>query len=171
MLCSGGLIAHQTSTLAGIAASAQSKQGILKAQRFKQRRGPFLLLADSVSTALKQAVFLTPALRELAKKSWPGSVTLVFSAKRTLAGECYCRGDVAVRVDASLQTRLLAKHCGGFVLSSSLNRKGQDVQKLTHGLKYRWHRHLSSLVPTLKVSKGQPSQMFRVSGNKVTKLR
>ena len=105
----GGVIAHQTSTLPGVAASAASVQGIKKVQRFKQRKAPFLLLADSIYTALKQAVYISPALRKLAQTSWPGAVTLVFPAVQTLDKACYQGGCIAIRVDADIETQRLAK--------------------------------------------------------------
>ncbi|MDX8384752.1 MAG: translation factor, partial [Ghiorsea sp.] len=51
LLKNGQVLAQQTSTLAGIAASPYSTQGIRRLQHFKQRKAPFLLLADSISTA------------------------------------------------------------------------------------------------------------------------
>lgn len=171
LLRAGGLLAHPTSTVAGIAASAYSSKGIKLAQRFKQRRGPFLLLADSITTALKQAVVMTPTLRKLARQSWPGAVTLVFPAKQTLHQACYYQGLIAIRVDEDVETRRLAKSCGGLLLSSSLNRKGKPVEEPNHKLKYRWKRHVSIVIPTQWQGLGKASRMFRVSGNKIQQLR
>jgi len=171
VLRSGNLIGHQTSTLAGIAASAQSAQGILKAQRFKQRTGPFLLLADSISTALSQAVYITPALRVLAKQSWPGGVTLVFPAKKNLSKACYQQGTVAIRVDTEAETRYLAKVCGGFIVSSSLNRRGKEVRRPNLKLRYRMHRYLFGVLPHKQIPSGQASKIFKIAGKKVTQLR
>ncbi len=171
MLREGGLLAHPTSTLAGIAASAYSSKGINKMQRFKQRKGPFLLLADSIATALKQAVVITPTLRHLAKQSWPGAVTLVFPAKQTLHHACYQQGWIAIRVDADVETRRLAKECGGLLLSSSLNRKGKLVEEPSYTLKYRWKRHMSAAIPRQQQGLGQASKIFKVSGCKVQQIR
>jgi len=171
LLRQGGAIAHQTATLAGIAASAQSKQGIHKIQSFKQRKAPFLLLADSVSTAFQQAIYISPSLRKLAKDSWPGAVTLVFAAKQYLHPACYQRGLIAVRVDASQETRQLAQACGGLLLSSSLNRKGQAIQPLSFKQRYRWRRHISAMIKANEPSQGKASSIYRVTGSKVVQLR
>jgi L-threonylcarbamoyladenylate synthase len=171
-LCKGGLVAHQTSTLPGIAASAFSKQGIQQAQIFKQRQGPFLLLADSLATALQQAVYIPASLRKLAHKTWPGAVTLVFSARQHLGAACYQKGCVAVRVDADVETRRLAQICGGLMLSSSLNRRKKQVEQPSFILKYRLHRHHLTIL-THQKQKGikAPSSIFRVKGNKVYQIR
>jgi len=167
----GGLLAHQTSTLAGVAAAAHSSLGLKKVQWFKQRHAPFLLLADSVSTALQQAIYLSPHLRKLAKQSWSGAVTLVFPAKQVLPSACYQRGYIAVRVDGDKETRRLAKLSGGLLLSSSLNRKGQAVQQPNMRLRYRWQRHLSGVLQPTQMATGKASKIFKVSGSKVYPLR
>ncbi len=171
MLRSGGLIGHRTSTLPGIAASASSPAGIRKSQRFKQRIGPFLLLAESVSTALKQAVYVSPSLRKLARESWPGAVTLVFPARQILDKACYQHGFIAVRVDADVESRRLAKSCGGLIISSSLNRKGKAVQVPTQRLRYRLSRHLSAVIPAPEKAAGTASSIFKISGNRIQQLR
>jgi len=170
-LKSGQLVAHQTSTLAGIAASASSSTGLAKMLSFKQRNGPFLLLADSISTALQHATYLTPTLRKLAKQSWAGGVTLVFPARKTLAEACYKRGFVAVRVDADRETRRLAKLVGGNLLSSSLNRRGKAVQSPSKQLQYRWHRHISVVLEKKVPHSGQASRIIRIAGNSTRTLR
>ncbi|MDQ6989565.1 MAG: Sua5/YciO/YrdC/YwlC family protein [Mariprofundaceae bacterium] len=167
----GCLLGHYTSTLAGMAAGAQSQRGLLSLQRFKRRKSPFLLLADSVSTALQQAVYLTPALRAMAKQSWPGAVTLVFPAVKNLHPACYQQGKVAVRVDGDVETRRLAKMCGGLLLSSSFNRKGRAVQAVDMRVRYRWRRHLGAILSAQAVTSGQASTIFRLSAGKVHRLR
>ncbi len=167
----GHLIAHHTSTLPGMAASAYSAAGIKRLQRFKQRKAPFLLLADSVRTALQQAVYISPHLRHLAKQSWVGSTTLVFPAKQRLHTACYHRGCIAIRVDADVETRRLAKLSGGLLLSSSLNRKGKAVQQSTHKMQYRWKRHLTTAIKSQQSAKGKASQIFKISGSKKKQIR
>jgi len=167
----GGLVAHQTSTVSGIAASAISKQGIKKAQQFKQRQGPFLLLADCLSTALKQAIYIPTSLRKLAKTSWPGAVTLVFPARQHLHSACYQKRTIAVRVDADVETRRLAQVCGGLMLSSSLNRQGKTTKSPNLKLRYRWHRHLSKSMNSTPAINQNASKILKITGLKIKQLR
>lgn len=171
VLQQGGVIAHHTSTLAGIAASPHSLQGIKKVQRFKQRQAPFLLLADSVKTALKQAVYISPALRQLANASWPGAVTLVFRAKKNLNAVCYHGGYMAIRVDSDRQTRQLAQACGGLMLSSSFNRKGQAVMPLNIRSRMRYHAYIHAVLPSSKPPVGKASSIYKLSTKTVIQLR
>jgi len=164
------LIAHHTATVAGVAANPNSNRGVSRLERFKGRRGPFLLLADSVSTALRQARFLSPALRKLARKSWPGPVTLIFPAKPGLPSLCYKRGRMAIRVDADPDTRMLARKCGGLLLSSSLNRRGGRGRNPSYAVHMRWHQFLSGRVAAGSGS-GTASQLYRVERHGLQKLR
>ena len=157
-----------------MAASAHSAAGIKRLQRFKQRKAPFLLLADSVHTALQQAVYISPHLRRLAKQSWVGTTTLVFPAKQRLHTACYHRGCIAIRVDADVETRRLAKLSGGLLLSSSLNRKHQDVVLPSLKQRYRWHRHVSGTLSNSQSStqaEAAPSSIYKIVGAKAIQLR
>jgi len=166
----GGIIAHATATLPGVAANPCSPQSVQRIQRFKQRPGPFLLLADSIRTALHLARYLSPALRRLARQSWPGPVTLVFPARPGLPEPCYQRSMLAVRVDADAATRCAAKCCGGLLLSSSLNRKGGLVRSSDWKTHMHWHRHLNGRVSGA-AAQGRPSSIVRIWRNHCAMIR
>ncbi len=170
VLRAGGLLAHNTSTLPGIAASPDSKTAIKRMCRFKQRNSPFLLLADSTRTATKVCRRISPELRHAMKQCWPGHTTLIFPARPGLPKVCYERGLVAVRVDASVEVRRLAKACGGLIVSSSLNRKGKPLSQPGRSLRMRWQRHLHACDPEGSPA-GKPSALFRLSGRRLQKLR
>ncbi|NWF38896.1 translation factor [Mariprofundus sp. NF] len=170
LLHRGGIIAHYTHTLPGVAANPQSAKAVNRLVRFKQRQGPFLLLADSVQRACGLIRFYSPELRRVIRSSWPGPFTLIISAKPGLSAVCYRKSTVAVRVDASLQTRQLAAACGGFLLSSSLNRRGGTTAEPSRKLCMRWHRHLDAVLQG-PASTGKASVLLRVWRNDSTTIR
>jgi len=170
MLVRGGVMAHHTATLPGIAAAPMSSQSVAKLMAFKQRQGPFLLLADSIHTALSLVRFHSPALRQLARQSWPGSTTLVFAGKPGLPACCYRDGKLAVRVDASLQACQLAAACGGLLISSSLNRKGKMPVQPDRALVMRSRRMLSGYLHG-RAGSGTASRMLRIWRNDSTIIR
>jgi len=137
---------------------------------FKQRQGPFLLLADSIHTALSLARYYSPELRRLAHQVWPGTTTLVFVGKPGLPACCYQHGRLAVRVDASLQARQLAAVCGGLLVSSSLNRKGGVPVRLERKLVWR-SRHCLTASLYGRPGKGKASTILRVWRNDSTIIR
>jgi tRNA A37 threonylcarbamoyladenosine synthetase subunit TsaC/SUA5/YrdC len=168
----GGLLAHQTGTLAGVAANPNLSVSIKKLQRFKQRQSPFLLLAASSSVALQQARYISSSLRKCAKTSWPGAVTLVFAAKKGLSKACYHHGMMAIRVDADVEARRLAQLCGGLLLSSSFNRKSQAVLALTPQNHMRFSALLDDiLMPTQANIQGEASHIYQITGSKIIRLR
>ena len=170
ILKQGGIIAHETGTLPGIAANPHSRRSVQRLQQFKQRRGPFLLLADSTRTALHLARFFSPELRKQARQSWPGPVTLVFAARPGLPKSCYQHSMLAVRVDADAATRRAAKYCGGLLLSSSLNRRGGVVCSPDWKSHMRWHSHLNGRVSGMD-AEGSPSAIIRIWRNSSTMIR
>ncbi|MDX8395448.1 MAG: Sua5/YciO/YrdC/YwlC family protein [Mariprofundaceae bacterium] len=170
MVRQGGLLAHGTSTVSGIAANPMNADAVQKLQRFKQRRGPFLLLADSKQTAASLARYLTPQLRQMMDLHWPAKTTLIFPAIPSLPSSCVKKGMVAVRVDADETCRRMASACGGLLLSSSLNRKGQSLQIPNTSLRMSWHRHLSAVLPAT-TALGQASSLYVIRRHKVRKLR
>jgi len=170
LLGRGGLIAHHTATLPGVAAAPLSPKSVARLIHFKQRSGPFLLLADSMATAISLARYCTPELRRLARSVWPGPVTLVFAGKPGLPACCYRNGCLAVRVDAGIQTRQLAAACGGLLISSSLNRKGNSPAQSGRMFFMRSHRFLGGCLNG-KAGSGKASTMVRVWCNDSTMIR
>jgi len=166
----GGIVAHETATSPGIAANPYSRKSVQRLQHFKQRRGPFLLLADSTRTAMSLARFVSPKLRKLARQCWPGPVTLVFAAHPGLPEACYQNSTLAVRVDADITTRRMAKCCGGLLLSSSLNRRAGAVRSAERKLHMRWHRHLDARV-SASTAQGRPSSIIQIRRSHCTIIR
>ncbi|MDQ6975363.1 MAG: Sua5/YciO/YrdC/YwlC family protein [Mariprofundaceae bacterium] len=167
-LIKGDLLAHQTATIAGVVASLGAVTAL---QRFKQRQGPFLLLAASIGVALKLSRFRSKTLQNMAASHWPGPVTLVFSARKGLPAACYHRGTIAVRVDASPEVRCLAKEMGGVIVSSSLNRRKRATLPANRNTHLRLSRWLNGRIKSSHKGSGKASAIFLIKGKKIKKLR
>jgi len=180
----GGLIAHHTGTLPGVAAEATNPAGAAKLCRFKQRHGPFLLLADSIQRAFGLCIYLPASLRKAMYQAWPGPITFIIPSAGARAtgvspvcfggratGSQSIRGrTIAVRVDADLACRYLAHTTGGLLISSSLNRKNDPLQSPGRGLRMRWHRHLNAQID-FGDSSGCASSLLKWSGAQLHVLR
>jgi len=168
----GRLLAHPTSTVAGIAANPNARQAVQRLRRFKQRQGPFLLLADSKKTMFQQCRYITRPLRTMLRQYLQESVTLILPCKPQASSACQKHGRVAIRLDANIETRRLAKHCGGLLLSSSFNRRGKDILNLNHRTYRRLSRHLAYILPHQVISsKQQASKIYTLSGQHIRRLR
>lgn len=170
ILQNGKLIAHATSTVAGIAASPFSPRAVGQLQQFKQRQGPFVLIADSIRTAVRHTRYLPPALRRAIRQLWPGNVTLIVPGRPGLSRACYANGRIALRVDADPVCRRLAKLNGGLILSSSLNRRKRTLQSPSRSLRMRWHRHLGGMIANTRKG-ATPSRLLLWKKNHFHTLR
>ncbi len=79
MLSEGGLAAFPTETVYGVAAGALDEAAVMRLVEAKGRDAnhPFALAVKSESDALDYAPNMSPAARRLARRCWPGPLTLV----------------------------------------------------------------------------------------------
>ncbi len=136
----GGVVAHPTETVYGFAAPV-SEDGVaaLRALKGRQPDRPFLVLVPDNHRGrewLDELVW-TPPARELARRFWPGPVTLILSDRggRIPQGVRNVDGGVAVRVSPHPVAGELLTRWDGPLLSTSANRSGdppavtaQDVE-------------------------------------------
>ncbi|TAK34544.1 MAG: threonylcarbamoyl-AMP synthase [Lysobacteraceae bacterium] len=109
-LARGEVVAFPTDTVYGVAAGHGHIEALFEAKgRPKDKRIPILL---SDASHLEASAIVTPAARALARRFWPGPLTIVLAAPR--------RGTLAFRVPASdLARRLIAASGGGLPVTSA----------------------------------------------------
>lgn len=118
ILKSGGVVAFPTETVYGIGALLSSRKGINKIYKLKKRprNKPLQVLAPSLAEAKKLAKF-NPTALILAKKKWPGPLTLVLPAIKG-------KKTIGIRVPAHpLILKLLKKT--GPLAATSANESGE----------------------------------------------
>jgi len=168
----GRLLAHPTSTVAGIASNPQSHASIQRLQTFKQRQAPFLLLAASKKTVFQQCRYITLPLRSMLRQYLDTSVTLILPTKDNLPSACQKRGRIAIRLDANHETRRLAKACGGLLLSSSFNRRGKPILSLSPVIRMRLSRHITCILQQGEPDTSmQASKIYALSKHGIQQLR
>lgn len=131
VLRKGGVIIFPTDTVWGIGCSLDKPQAIKKLYQIKKRdqSKPTAVLIGSLDQAKKLASF-TPQALKLAKKYWPGGLTIVIKAKKSVSqliqGE---KGTIGLRMpDNELLLKILRKLNSG-VVASSANFSGQPIPK------------------------------------------
>jgi len=79
VLAEGGVVAFPTETVYGLAASALAESAVERLSAIKQRGSghPFALAVRSAEEALDYAPDMSPLARRLARRGWPGPITLV----------------------------------------------------------------------------------------------
>ena len=124
----GGVVLLPTETAYGLAADARNTRAVNLVHRIKGRskeKTSPLVAADE--TMAMRYVKLSPQLKSLATKHWPGALTIVAPVKKgtRLSSSVVRKGTIAVRVSSSALAHLLSKGLGGPITSTSANKAGE----------------------------------------------
>lgn len=122
----GGLVAYPTETFYGLGALARDEAAVDRLVSAKGRPDgkPLPLVAADLAAVGAVAVVSDDAAR-LARRFWPGPLTLVLPARPGLPAAITAgTGSVGVRVPGSEIARALARAAGGALVSTSANPSG-----------------------------------------------
>jgi len=122
----GGVIVYPTDTVYGLGCNPFNQEAVTRIFRIKgERTKPLPILASNIKEVEKIAQ-ITEKTQKLAKKFWPGPLTMVLLKKPLLPEIVTCKLDsVAVRVpnhDAALE---LIRLSGGLLIGTSANKTGE----------------------------------------------
>lgn len=129
LIARGEVVAYPTETFYGLAADPRNARAIERVFEVKGRRSdePLPLIASDVAQVEQWFGALAPQAAALARRFWPGPLTLVLPLPEThtfpinlTAG----RTNIAVRVPAHPVARALAAAAGGAITSTSANPSG-----------------------------------------------
>ena len=122
----GGLVAYPTDTLYGLGADARNPRAVAAVLAAKGR-GPAMgmpvLIADLADLG-RVAADIPPEARLLAKRFWPGALTLVLKRAPGLPDDLTGGPTVAVRLPNHPTPRSLARLAGCPITGTSANRHG-----------------------------------------------
>ena len=128
LLDAGGVVALPTETFYGLAVDAFNPEALARLNRLKGKAddSPILLLLSAVSQVEEVAAAIPPLFHELAKRYWPGPLTLIVPASDRLPREVGGgRDTVAVRVSGLALPRRLARELGRVITGVSANLHGR----------------------------------------------
>lgn len=129
VLAQGGIVAHPTETLYGLAVDPWSEEAILRLDRVKggEARSGYILIASSIEEALSIAARpWPPQLERLAGAFWPGPLTLVLPpSDHAPAGARAGSSGIAVRVTSDPVAAFLVRAFGRPLTSTSANPSGE----------------------------------------------
>ncbi|HMO13872.1 MAG TPA: L-threonylcarbamoyladenylate synthase [Pirellulaceae bacterium] len=182
-IASGKLVAFPTETVYGVAASALNVDAVERLFEVKGRdiTKPFALAVKSLDDCLDYAPDMSPLARRLARRCWPGPVTLVLEINHP--------DSVIYRLPAAVQKLVVSQGCVGFrvpahpvalnimrlsagpLALTSANRSGepeatagdQVVQQLGDGV--------DLVIDDGSCRFGQSSTVLKVGGNQYKILR
>jgi L-threonylcarbamoyladenylate synthase len=169
-------VVHPTESSYGLAADPRNAAAMNRLFSMKGRTSSksVLVLVHSMAQAEK-TVKLTGKLKMLARKNWPGPLTVVAPAKTELyvAGGSSVK-DAAVRVPASLWAREIAKTFGGPITSTSANVSGDSAAYSADAVRKAFRGR--EIKPDLLLDAGRlpdrpPTTLVRMKGSRIEVLR
>lgn len=128
MIRLGKVIAIPTDTVYGLAADPLNSAAVEQIFAIKGRPpdAPVLILVDSVEMADSLADNVPALFHALAKRFWPGPLTMVVEASRQIPGIVTANtGRVGMRLPRAAIARALIQAVGGPITASSANRSGE----------------------------------------------
>ena len=125
ILRSNGIVVYPTETAYGLGADPFNSEAVRKIYQIKARsfNKPLPLIADNLKT-VERFFVLNKKEKELAKKFWPGPLTLILKTQLARRKEFGRQKKIAVRVSSDKIARNLAKNFGGLIISTSANVSG-----------------------------------------------
>jgi L-threonylcarbamoyladenylate synthase len=174
VLRAGGLVAFPTETVYGLGADASSPGAVRKIFEAKGRPAdhPVIVhLADPVLIA-SWARDIPDAARRLARKFWPGPLTLVL--KRAAGVSDLVTGGqdtVALRVPAHPVARRLLAGFGGGVAAPSANRHGRVSATTAGHVRSEFGDEVSCVLDGGEAEVGIESTIVDLSGTRAALLR
>ena len=136
ILRAGGLVAYPTDTLYGLAVDPRNHRALqsLFAAKGRPAEQAIPLIAADVEQA-EMAVEMTPGGAVLARRFWPGPLSLVLRARPLIDGAALGGGDTAaIRVPGHDVARALAKAFGCCLTATSANLTGQPAVRAAEQL-------------------------------------
>lgn len=123
-LSNGAVVVVPTETVYGLICRADSVEAIERLYEMKgrPREKPFALFVSGIED-LAEWAFSTPQAEALAKRFWPGPLTMVLKAKPGCPAER--DGGVGARSPAHDLVQALIRECGDALVNTSLNQSGQ----------------------------------------------
>lgn len=164
ILRKGGVIAHSTDTVWGLAVDAGNKKAVAKIYRLKQSDStkPLLLNLPSKNYLNKVGRKLCKA-HLLAKTFWPGSLSLLIMAKNSDA-------KIGVRLPDHAISNLLVRRFGRPLITTSANLTGSKVAENAKAVA-RIFPAVDLILDDGSISKNFASTLVDVSGKEVQLIR
>jgi len=172
VLRKGGVIIYPTSTVYGLGGNALNEETCQRVRKLKGKHAdPFILLVGDITQAQTFARLDGYAL-ELARRFWPGALTLVVQASEKVPDFLRAPdGTIAIRVDSHPFALELCKSLGVPIISTSANYHGKPAPCCYHDVERDLLLAVDLFVEDERPLLAKPSTIVRVKDNKVEVIR
>ena len=166
IISDGGVIAFRTDTFYGLGADPFNATAVARIRELKGREEnkPILLLLSDASVADRFIADRSQAFEDVARKFWPGPLTIVGVAVANLPPEITAgTGTVGVRVPADESVRELVRECGGALTATSANPSGREPARSAEGVKEYFGDFVDLVIDGGEVTATEPSTVLDVT--------
>jgi len=182
-LAEGKLVAFPTETVYGLAASALDEDAVQRLLAAKRRKaGQALTLAiKSADDALDYVPDMSPLGQRLARRCWPGPVTLVLDDNhpesllqqlpKSVQEAVMPGGSIGLRVPAHPNILDTMRLIAGPLVLSSANRSGDTEALTAQEVVQKLGDDVQLVLDDGRSRLGQPSSVVKVGGNSFQVLR
>ena len=160
IISAGGVIAFRTDTFYGLGVDPLNAAAVARIRDLKGREEnkPILLLLADVSVVDRFIVDRSADFDRIAKRFWPGPLTIVGSAVADLPFEITAgTGTVGVRVPADASVRELVRECGGALTATSANPSGHSPARTADEVRDYFGSRIDLVVDGGEVTVTEPS--------------
>ena len=162
ILKKGGVIVYPTDTAYALGGIFNSSKVIKEILKIKKRKDQKFTLVSSSFAQVRKFFKLSPAAVKLARKNWPGPLSIVVSKR------------FAVRVPKNEVARKLARKVGRPIIATSANITGQqtiyDSSEIMKQFKNRISRP-ALIIDCGKLPKIKTSTVIKVKNNQIEIIR
>jgi L-threonylcarbamoyladenylate synthase len=169
----GGLIAFATDTLYGLAADPRRDDAVRRVFEAKGRDEtvPIPLVASDLAQAQQLGAFGELDLK-LARRFWPGPLTIVVPAKSGVSRAVLAGGTtVGIRVPAHEVARALCRDFGGCVTASSANLSSRSAPATASDLHADLVSRIDAVLDSGPAPGGPPSTIVTTRSGRAELLR
>ena len=174
IISEGGVIAFRTDTFYGLGADPFNATAVAKIRELKGREEnkPILLLLADASVADRFIADRSNEFEEVARKFWPGPLTIVGRAVANLPSEITAgTGTVGVRVPADAGVRDFVRQCGGALTATSANPSGSEPARSAKEVFGYFGDQIDLIVDGGVVTATQPSTVVDVTTSRIRIIR
>jgi L-threonylcarbamoyladenylate synthase len=169
----GGVIAFPTDTVYGLGADAFNGAAVARIYDIKgrPRNNPLPLLIADIEGLAAVAGPMPAIARLLARRFWPGGLTLVLPKENSLPAHLATGPNIAVRVPDHPICLALIQRLGNPIIGTSANRSGQPSMLTADEVAQQLGAEIDFLVRGGRCPGGRQSTVVDVSGESPVILR
>ena len=174
LIFEGGVIAFRTDTFYGLGADPFNVSAVAKVRALKGREEnkPILLLLAGASIVDRFIADRSAAFDEVAKKFWPGPLTIIGRAVPELPVEITAgTGTVGVRVPADVDVREFVRQCGGALTATSANPSGREPARSAKEVRDYFGDAIDLVIDGGEVKAIEPSTVLDVTTTPIRIVR